>query len=169
MLEIFQKTPVWVWVLFGLLIVLGYMQTKERALPLTRALIIPLVMFFLSLQGVISLFGFGLGVVAWAFGMGLLSKITLGHKVVKSVIYEPQKKLFIIQGSWVWFWVIMGIFWLKYILSVIFNVAAELLNIPWVFLSASFCLGGLSGLFLARVIAMYRAFMNAQPVHPERE
>lgn len=168
-MEIFQKTPVWVWVLFGLLIVLGYAQTKERTLSFTRALIIPLVMFFLSLQGVISLFGPGLGIVAWALGMGLLSKMTLGYKVVQSVTYEPQKKLFIIQGGWVWFWVIMGIFWLKYILSVISNVAAGLLSIPWVFLSASFCLGGLSGFFLARVIAMRRAFVNAQPIHPKNK
>jgi hypothetical protein len=74
-LEILQKTPLWVWILFGFLVALGYAQTKERALPLVRALIVPLVMFFFSLQGVVSSFRFSVAVVAWVLGLVLSSKV----------------------------------------------------------------------------------------------
>ncbi len=89
MVGIFEKTPIWVWMLLGFLVVLGYLQTKERTLPLARALIIPLIMFFFSLQGVVSI------------------------------------------------------------------VSPLLLNVPWFFLGASFCLGALGGIFVARVFVMY--------------
>jgi hypothetical protein len=154
--EIFEKTPFWVWMLFGFLVVLGYLQTKERILPLARALIVPLMMFLFSLQGVVSLFGLGFAVVAWVLGLALSSKMALGCQVMQNITYQPQKKLFTVQGSWVWFWLIMGIFWLKYLLNVVSIISPLLLNVPWFFLGASFCLGALGGIFVARVFVMYR-------------
>jgi F0F1-type ATP synthase assembly protein I len=50
----------------------------------------------------------------------------------------------------------MVIFWLKYLLSVVSIVSPWLLNVPWFFLGVSFCLGALSGIFVARVFVMYR-------------
>ena len=54
--SILQHTPVWVWVLFCVLIALGIAQTREREVSIARATILPILMIALSLSGVLSAF-----------------------------------------------------------------------------------------------------------------
>lgn len=156
MVEIVQRTPVWVLMLFFILFALGYVQSKDRTLGYQRALIIPYVLFLFSLYGVISSFGVGLSLLFWALAMG--GGIVLGLKLsaTHAMVYVPQRHVFIVRGSWVWLGLIMALFYIQYTVGVI--IAREVaLAQTFVFeASVSLMYGLFSGLFFARVIVLKR-------------
>ena len=166
-LIILEKTPLWVFILFGLLCVLGYVQSKDRTLGYQRALIIPYVLFLFSLYGVISSFGVGISLLFWVVAMG--GGIVLGLKmsVTHAMVYLPQRHAFIIKGSWVWLGVIMTLFFIKYTVGVL--LAREvLLAQTFIFeASVSAVYGLFSGFFFARVIVLKRLHVKHTKVKVE--
>ena len=57
LIEILQRTPPWVFVLFFALLALGYFQSRSRTVSRRRVSILPVAMIVLSLYGVFSAFG----------------------------------------------------------------------------------------------------------------
>ena len=81
-LDILEHTPVWVWIVFAALILLGLQQSRTRDVSIARATILPVVMIVLSLSGVVFPAGHSgasgtvpFALVAWAAGVGLSLKI----------------------------------------------------------------------------------------------
>ena len=80
-LEILEHTPIWVWIVFGAVMLLGLQQSRTRDVSIARATILPFVMIVLSLSGVIGAFGpVPLALLAWAAGVGL--SLTLAGRAV---------------------------------------------------------------------------------------
>ena len=72
-LAILQHTPTWVFGVFALLAWLGGRQLRRHALPLSRAVLVPLGMGAWSLYGTLSAFGDRpLALLAWILGLGWL-------------------------------------------------------------------------------------------------
>jgi len=155
-IEIIQRTPVWVWVLFFLLLILGYVQSKERTLSYQRALLMPYAIFLFSLYGLITNFGVSVSLLFWALAMG--GGIVFGLKLglTHAMVYLPQSHMFIIKGSWVWLGMIMALFFIKYTVGVVLARDVALAQTFAFEISVSVMYGLFSGLFFARVIVLKR-------------
>lgn len=154
MVEIIQRTPVWVWVLFFLLLVLGYVQSKERTLGYTKALLMPYAMFLFSLYGVLASFGWAYTLLLWV--VGIAGGIFLGMRLsaVHEVVYVPANQTFIIKGSWFWCALIMLLFCVKYSVGVMLARQLEVVQTLFFSASVSVVYGLFSGIFFARVIVL---------------
>jgi ABC-type amino acid transport system permease subunit len=70
LIEIIRNTPRWVFVLFIVLLVMGYQQSKNRTASRLSVGILPMVFLILAFYGVVSAFGTDpVGLVLWALGV----------------------------------------------------------------------------------------------------
>lgn len=158
LIEIVKRTPLWVFFLFFVLLAIGYMQSKDRAVRLGTVTILPVAMISLSFYGVISAFGIApAGLFLWISGVTIV--LGLGIKIASpaNVTFSADTQSFLVPGSWLPLALMMAIFMLKYTVGVILArqlpIAKELVFIGFV----SFCYGLLSGVFLARATVILRA------------
>ena len=118
-LQILQRTPPWVFVLFAVLLVLGVLQSRPRAMGRTRVAMMPAIFLPLSLWGVSNAFGpeplaFG----AWLVAVGAAVLLNRHFRVPRQVSYAPDTRLFRVAGSWVPLAMMMAIFFTRYAIAV---------------------------------------------------
>ena len=166
-IEIVQRTPVWVFFLFFLLLILGYVQSKDRTLEYRRALIIPYVLFLFSLYGVVSSFGIGVGILVW--GLGVFCGVVMGLRlsVVHALVYVPQTKMFIVKGSFVWLGLIMVLFLTKYTVGVMLARHVAFAQTLMFEAIISLIYGLFSGLFFARVVVLRHLHVKHKTLEAE--
>lgn len=156
LIAILERTPVWVYLLFVVLLGLGWMQSRDRVVPYFRAFMLPLVMVLFSIYGVVSAFGMSIGVVAWSIGMMIVMALGIRIRAFYSAVYMEEHNAFAIKGSWLWLGLMMVIFWLKFAVGVMLARQVEVVYAPWFILGISVCYGLLSGIFLVRVIILWK-------------
>lgn len=156
--EILKHTPTWVFVLFLVLLAVGYLQSKTRAVNRNVVAVLPLAMLALSFYGVLSAFGTSpLSIIAWL--LGVAAAVALGVKIgmPRGVNFSMQTQLFSVPGSWLPLILMMTIFFTKYTVNVMLarhlSIATGLFFVELV----SFCYGLLSGVFLARALVIWQA------------
>lgn len=163
LIRIAQHTPLWVFLLFLVLLALGYAASRPRRVPRWRAAILPAAMILFSAYGVASGFGYRpTGIVAWFAGIGLAG--AMNHRVFRlprGAGYSEATRSFVLPGSWVPLTLMLTIFFAKYAVAV-----ALTLNPAWVGavgFVAGICLlyGLLSGMFLASALALWRLIREA--------
>jgi hypothetical protein len=158
LIEIFKHTPSWVFVLFFILVALGYFQTKERKVTRGKVAILPVVMIALSFFGVFSAFGMPpVGIFSWVVGIALT--VWLGAKLNRphGVSFSPETRLLSVPGSWLPLALMMAIFSTKYMVGVVQARQLPVIGNP-VFIGAiGLCYGIFSGIFLARAVVIWRA------------
>ena len=166
-IEIVQRTPVWVFFLFFLLLILGYVQSKDRTLEYRRALIIPYVLFLFSLYGVVASFGIGVGILVW--GLGVFGGVVIGLRlsVVHALVYVPQTKMFIVKGSFVWLGLIMVLFLTKYTVGVMLARHVPFAQTLMFEAIISLIYGLFSGLFFARVVVLRHLHVKHKSLEAE--
>ena len=166
-IEIVQRTPVWVFFLFFLLLILGYVQSKDRTLEYRRALIIPYVLFLFSLYGVVSIFGIGVGILVW--GLSVFGGVVIGLRlsVVHALVYVPQTKMFIVKGSFVWLGLIMVLFLTKYTVGVMLARHVPVAQTLMFEAIISLIYGLFSGLFFARVVVLRHLHVKHKTLEAE--
>lgn len=157
LIQILQGTPVWVWGLLALLVIVGVSQSMPRRVSARRVMIVPGVMLALSLAGVATTFGAQpLALAAWLVGIALA--IALGTNAVapRGARWEREAARFQLPGSWLPMGLILGIFCIKYGVGVSLAIAPTLaVNMPFE-VAIAFASGAFSGLFAARAIALRR-------------
>jgi len=157
LIRILQGTPVWVWALLALLVVVGLSHAKPRRMSARRVMIVPGVMLALSLAGVASTFGARpLALAAWVAGIALA--ITLGRDAVapRGARWARETARFELPGSWLPMGLILGLFCIKYGVGVSLAMTPALAaNTPFE-VAIAFAYGAFSGLFAARAIALRR-------------
>lgn len=156
LVEIVKRTPSWVFVLFFVLLALGYMQSKDRTISRGKVAILPSVMIGLSFYGVISAFGIAqVGLTFWLAGVsaGMLGITFLAPR---GVSYATETKLYTIKGSWIPLMLMMTIFFTKYTVGVIMARALPITHEPIFIGIVCLCYGLISGLFLMRAFAIWR-------------
>ena len=157
LIEILKRTPSWVFVLFFVLLAFGYYQSKDRVVNRNKVTILPAVMVVLSFYGVLSAFGstpFALS--SWLAGVAITVYLGLKFANSSGVSFATETRSFSVPGSWLPLALMMAIFFTKYAVGVIlarkFPIAGELAFIG----SISLIYGLLSGVFLARAVAILR-------------
>lgn len=158
LIEILKRTPPWVFVLFFVLLALGYFQSKGRTVSRGKVSILPLAMIVLSFYGVLSAFGMApVGLAFWAAGVAIAVGIGVRLAAPQGVAFSAETQSFFVPGSWLPLAFMMAIFLIKYGVGVSLArrlpVASETAFVG----SVSFCYGLLSGVFLARAIVIWRS------------
>lgn len=152
-IQILTNTPAWVFGLFVGLVALGFMQARTRRVGKILAFILPAGMIALSLAGIYSSFGLGVGPLAtWAIAVALATLLGYSMFRDKRVEYDAAAKQFLVPGSWMPFVVIMAIFFAKYAYAVLRAVDAKAISSPIFVAALSGVYGILSGYFAARAL-----------------
>ncbi len=165
LLEILKRTPSWVFILFLVVVIIGYSQSRGRTISRGRVAILPVAMIVLSFYGVLSAFNFlPTSLICWA--LGLSGAVLFGLKLAlpRGVTFSPEKGSFFVPGSWIPFALIMAIFFTKYAVGVI--LARQLaIGSNLVFVAGiSLCYGLFSGVFLVRAIIIWRTVKSCHQV-----
>lgn len=119
--------------------------------------ILPMAMIFFSFFGVYSAFGLALlSLSLWI--LGLIITLVIGLKLAfpKLVSFSVQSNQLTIPGSWVPLFLMMAIFFTKYIVG--FALASDLpvINKPIFLVLISLLYGAFSGIFLSRSLVMFK-------------
>ena len=155
--EILTHTPTWVFVLLAVLLALGIQQLFPRRVSLTRATVMPLAMTALSVSGVVSAFGAAsAALVVWALGTVVAAALSLRRPLPSSTRYDAATRSFLVAGSAVPMAMILGIFSTKYAVGVGLALHPELALNAGFALAIGTLYGAFSGLFAARVLALWR-------------
>ncbi|MBR0833496.1 hypothetical protein JQ612_09850 [Bradyrhizobium manausense] len=113
-----QNTPMWVFVLFALLLVLGFQSLKPRTLPLWRLLIVPVVFIGWGSYGAAIRSGDPELVVFWFAALALSAVVSWWLTPMDDLQPGPTIGSVRVTGSLVPLTRNMAIFWTKYLLAV---------------------------------------------------
>ena len=158
-----QHTPIWVWGLLVLLVVLGLSQARTRRIGLARATLLPLAMLGLSLWGVLSAFGSTSAVAAWLLAMALVTALSLRVAFVAGASWLAAERRFQMPGSWWPLVLILGIFITKYGVAVTLALHPQLHAVAGFAIGACLLYGVFSGLFVGRALTLWRLRRPAAP------
>ncbi len=157
-IEIIKHTPSWVFVLFFALLILGYLQTKNRKVKLNVVFILPASMIILSAFGVSSAFGLmPIAFASWFIGGIFSLGISLKLAIPKGIAYSSIEEKFFIPGSWVPLFLMMAIFSTKYIVGVAIARQLPIISEVEIITFISLLYGCFSGIFLSRSIIVWQA------------
>jgi pimeloyl-ACP methyl ester carboxylesterase len=150
--QIMSRTPVWVWGLLALLMVLGLSLARTRVLSLKRLVIVPVVMMGLSLLGTVSAAGLSFTTVAmWLFGYAALV-FALSRKPAAGESYDAKTQAFTVVGSYAPLIVIFAIFVTKYAVGVMQGMQAPLVHRAEFPAVIAALYGAFSGFFAGRAL-----------------
>ncbi len=158
LIEIFKRAPLWVFLLFGVLLVLGFNQSRDRRLGRARLLALPAAMAGLSLYGVYSAFGWApWGISCW--GLGLIAALLAGIRLAPAGLarWSAETRQFEIKGSWLPLILMMAIFSTKFAVGVLSARKLAVATDPHFASAISLIYGFFSGIFLARTALILRA------------
>lgn len=159
LIEILKHTPPWVFVLFFALLIMGYLQSKDRVFGRGKIILLPIVMIGLSFYGVLSAFGIGqpLSLVSWVGGMAIAGGLSLSFPSPLGVTYSTTDLSFSVPGSWLPFYLMMAIFATKYTVGVILVRQLAIANEESFIVSVCLIYGLISGIFLFRALTIWRS------------
>lgn len=156
-LSILQHTPLWVFVLFGLLAALGLRQTAPSRIPLARLVDMPAAMGGLSLYTLLQAFAFQwLPIAAWAVVFASVIAIARSRGPRTDVQYSIESRSFLVPGSWLPLTLMMTIFLIKYATSVLLAIDPPLAQSDALVTSIGAVCGLSSGCFAARALRIWR-------------
>jgi hypothetical protein len=152
-LQILQRTPPWVFVLFAVLLILGALQSRPRELGRARVALMPAIFLPLSLWGVWNAFGpEALAFGTWLAGVGTAVLINRYARAPRQVAYAPQTRRFHVAGSWTPLAMMMAIFFTRYAIAVATAIQPALKTAPAFVGAVGLAYGLMSGSFLARAL-----------------
>lgn len=153
LLQILRGTPLWVYPLLPGLIVLGYLQSKPRDVAPAMVAILPVALGVFSLTRVLAVFGpQALGLAAWAAGTAAALLANRALKQPAGARWSDASGSFHVPGSWVPLALMLAVFCARYALAVSLALAPGLVHTAAFAAAASFGLGLLSGIFIARAV-----------------
>lgn len=162
--QILIHTPLWVYGLFIVLVAFGLQQTRSRNVNAVLAYFLPLGMIALSLAGINSSFGIKPAPIAmWAIGLLIVTVIGFKRFRDDRVTFTRSSRSFFIPGSWTPFFVIMAIFFTKYVFAVIQAFDAEVVTTKAFVAALSLAYGCFSGYFSSRAVNLVSKAKAAQP------
>lgn len=149
--------PPWVFAVLLLLVALGYRQSRERVVTPRTLALIALAMLGFSLHGVVAAFGPGVvPLLGWTLGFSLVlgpGRALVGPRGLQAV---PGATAVRLPGSWLPFFLMMGIFTIKFVLGYGRAVQLPLIQQAAFVAGASAVLGVFSGAFAARALTVFR-------------
>ncbi len=155
--EILKRTPPWVFVLFVVLLVLGYWQSRPRTVARARVAILPAAMIGLSIYVVLSAFQSSIvGIGAWLIGVALAVLVNRAVGFPRGATYSHVTQSYALPGSWVPFVLMMTIFFTRYAVTVTIALNPLILAATGFVVSICVWYGFLSGMFFSGALALWR-------------
>jgi len=156
-MQIISHTPIWVFLLFFVLLTLGYLASRPRTLSRGRVAILPVAMMLLSAYGVVSAFGYrATGIAAWVAGMALSVLLNRALQLPRGARYSATAQSFALPGSWIPLVLMLAIFFTKYTVAVLLSLHPTLLDHASFVAGVSLAYGVLSGIFFASALTLWR-------------
>ncbi len=156
-IEVAKGIPVWVYGLFFGLLLLGWLQSRNRIVGRGRIFLLPTAMVALSIYSATAAFGAVAAVLgAWALGLAVAVAAGLSLGPPRGAAYLEAQRAFAVPGSWVPLGLMMAIFLTRFVVG--FSLARQLPMAGQAdfMAGAGFLYGALSGLFLARALNLWR-------------
>lgn len=151
-IQILTQTPVWVFAIFVVLLVLGLQQRLDRRVTRGKLLIPPTAVLGFSLYSVVTSFGsILLPLLAWS--IGLAAVLAIGVRRLRTAAQPIESGVFLVKGSWWPLALMIGIFSVQYALGYAAARNPALFDLIWFVGITSALLGVLGGAFLARAWA----------------
>jgi hypothetical protein len=161
--QIVDGTPKWVFGLFFVLLAFGWMQSRTREASKTRVLILPIIMIFLSIGGMLSSFhGHLPSVLAWALGFAVAAVFNHMIGAPAGVRYNAETRRFHLPGSWVPLVLMMAIYFAKYVDGATTALRPDIQSSIGFAVALSGVFGFLSGMFFGRFLRIWSS--SLQPV-----
>jgi hypothetical protein len=167
LLEILKRTPAWVFVLFVVLLALGYWQSRPRTVSRGRVAILPVAMIALSIYGVLSAFQYSVvGIAAWFVGVALAVLVNRIVGFPRGATYSTAIQSYTLPGSWVPLALMMTIFFTRYAVTV--TIVRNPLILAATDFVMSICLwyGFLSGMFFSSALSLRRVANRSLAASP---
>ena len=154
-------TPIWVWALYALLLLLGIRRTRDNTIQLWRMLILPIAVALLTISTFIGAGPNGMPAAVIGFALGT----AIGWQFERDgdTLRQPDGRLWL-RGEWLSFLQLLLVLSLRYAMNLAPILSPPLASDPtWCF-DTMFISAGLSAVFLGRTAARLRAYFSAVPV-----
>lgn len=164
--QIISHTPYWVWPLLAFLLYRGLVALGNREVSFRKAILLPLVMFGLSLHGLLSQFQRQPEVLAVALLGAVASAIwgwqaTARNVSVSAAAADIGNVQLSVRGSWRPLAMTVSIFILKYSVGVTQALHPEQLQNLWVSMTLGLLYGLFAGLSLGRLLRICQCCQRA--------
>jgi hypothetical protein len=157
---VLTHTPLYVWAIFALIIVLGYQRTRDRAVQLWRLLLLPTVMILTAVSGMIGAGLVSIPAILAGLAVGGVSGWLLERDGATRRL--PDGKVWM-RGEWWSFVQVLLIFGFRYSLAVVGAIAPAFVADPTVHLVTAFVSSLLSAMILGRTLARLRIYFTSAP------
>ncbi|HMN52008.1 MAG: hypothetical protein KF794_05020 [Xanthobacteraceae bacterium] len=160
---ILQNTPYWVWAVLVVLLVFGFLQSRDRTMAAAQVAVLPAIMIPLSLLAIVLSFGAStVALVAWLAGH--VAAVVFNRTVLRTprgVRYLAGEQKFSVPGSWLPLLLMMVIFAARFVNGVLRAVQPAFAASTVFAAGLSAILGFCSGMFLSRAVVTLAAKRNA--------
>lgn len=170
--QILTHTPLWVWAVLAFLLYRGLLASADREIALKRVFVIPLVMFVLALQGIVSGFA-AVPAAAPVWFASMLAGTTLTWRAFDRgrIRIDTSRRMIFQRGSWTPLLLMMGVFCTKYAVGVALSLQPWLAQQLWFAMSVCALYGLFNGIFFGqalRIAVLYRQASTPQGAVPAR-
>ena len=159
-LAILSHTPIWVWAVFALVIFMGLQRTRDRAMPIWRLLLLPVVMLGLAASslagtGASALPAIVVGVMIGGVCGWLLERDGATRRLANGQIW--------LRGEWLSLVQVVAIFVFRYATSVAVALNPGLADNAAYHLGMALVSSLLSAMILGRTLARLRVYRQSVP------
>jgi uncharacterized membrane protein len=162
---VFQHTPSWVWALLAGLLLLGWLQSRDRTASLGAVASLPVGMAIFGLWGTAGAFGrsplLPEALVLWLLAAACATA-WLGQRP-PAAWYDRATRTFDLAGSWVPMALFLAIFTVRYTVAVLLALHPALAQERAFALAVATLYGAGSGIFLGRAMQLWRLALRPQP------
>ena len=155
---VLQGTPTWVWGLLAGLVTLGATQLRARSASVTRVSLLPVTMTIFSVWGTFSALGrsshFATAMIVWMAAAAIAFALLAAGR--SNAQFDRATRSYALPGSMVPLLLILGIFFVKYVVGVDLAMAPQLVQDSHYVLTVAAVYGALTGMFIGRTVRLWR-------------
>ncbi|WP_112663248.1 DUF6622 family protein [Microvirga flavescens] len=162
LLAVVKNTPLWTWLLLAYLIFRGVRAMRRGVASLWRLSIVPMAFAIWGIWGVFERYhASSLSIAIWiaSIGLGLVSGALLASRI--EVRVDKKKKLLELPGSPLSLLSILGVFSLKYVLTVLAVIQPKTAVDVWFVIVDVGTTGLVAGAFGGRFINLWQRCQTA--------
>lgn len=161
---ILRSTPAWAWGLLAALVMLGWMQSRDRTASLAAVTSVPVGMVVFGLWGTVGAFGAST-LLPQALGLWLLAAGMVLAALAQrpaTAWYDRATRTFDLPGSWTPLALFLAVFATRYAASVQLALQPALAAEAGFALPVATLYGAFSGVFLGRAVQLWRLAWRGQ-------
>ncbi len=157
-IKILGHTPIYVWVILVMLVVLGFTQTRDREVSRKRVAVMPIAFIVLALSGVMRRAeSLPMNLAAWLLGFAAMWFFARNFVTVRGAFLSSNGKRVYVPGSWLPITLIVGLFLINYTVAVLAALHPGLTADAPFSMSCNMVFGIFAGLFWSRSWSLQQA------------